>query len=348
LKLQITKKLVLIFLLALISLLFLEFVFTKHNERKDISEMKNAVALTKYWFNCVEQMKKEKGIFNDAKSAVLYSALIGDEFTDITTTLGSLEAKQISTNPEFAALIRKYLSDCDVDSTKTVGLIISGSFPALAISSLAAMQTINSKAIIFSSLGASMYGANQPGATWLDIENYLYKNGGLKYRSNLISLGAENDTGGGLTEEGIQKLKSTVLYYDIKIFEPNSLEESIQTKLEILKSKKVDVLINVGGNQTSLGRCVHSVNIPNGLQKKFISCKDYDRGIIAHISENGIPFVNLLNIKKLAIENDISFNASSNTESSIYWEQDIDKIPVAFSLILLSVLILSSRKKNQL
>ena len=347
-KLQITKKLVLIFLLALISLLLLEFVFTKHRERKDISVMKDAVALTKYWFNCVEQMKNERGIFSDAKSAVRYSALIGDEFTDITTTLGSLEAKEISTNPEFAALIVSYLTDCEIDSTKSVGVILSGSFPALGISCLAAVQTLKANAIIFSSIGASMYGANQPGATWLDIENYLCKNGGLKYRSTLTSLGAENDNGGGLTEEGIKKLESTILHYSSEKIEPKSLEESIQTKLNILLNKKVGVLINIGGNQTSSGRCVHSNIIPNGLTKEFASCDDDDRGIIAHISENGTPFVNLLNIKKLAVENDILLNPSSNTESSIYWEQDRNKTPAAFSLIVLSVLLLLSRKKNQL
>ena len=208
-KIKYEYKVVLIFACALIIYFIVEHIFTKHQERKDHYEMRNAVNLAENWFSDIESMKKQKMITSDVKTNIKYSALIGDEFTDITTTLGSLDAKEISTNPEFAALIVKYLTDLEIDSTKTVGLILSGSFPALAISSLAAIQSLNTKAVIFSSLGSSMYGANQHGATWVEIENYLRENGNLRYRSSIITLGAEDDNGGGLSEEGILILENS-------------------------------------------------------------------------------------------------------------------------------------------
>lgn len=348
LMLQYNTKLVFIFSIALILLFLVEFVFTKREERKDFAKMKKAIALTQYWFNCVDQMKKERKVISNVKARTRYSPLIGDEFTDITTTLGSLEAKEISTNPEFAALIESFLIDCEIDSTKTVGLMLSGSFPALSISSLAAIQTLNAKAVIFSSLGASMYGANQPGAIWLDIEKYLQKNGNLRYQSSLVSIGAENDNGGGLSEEGIQILKSAASDYNVELYLPISLKESIEKKVDILLRNNIDILINIGGTQTSLGACIHSLDIPNGLHREFTSCSDKDRGVIAHIAEEGIPFINLLNIKNLAIENDMSVNPSVSTSSSIYWEHKTNKIAVVFSLIFISVLIALNRKKNKL
>lgn len=345
-KIQSERKLLVIFSIALVFLILIEYFFTFSNERKDTRQMHEAVRLAETWFNSIYRMKKEKKIFSDVHSAVKHNYLIGDEFTEITTTLGSLEAKEISTSPEFAALVIKYLTDLTIDSTKTVGLILSGSFPALCISSLAAVQTMNAKAIIFSSLGASMFGANQPGATWLDIENHLSRNSGLKYKSLLITAGAEADDGGGLSNEGIQMLEAAALNYDAELYHPASIKESIEKKVGIFLENKIDLLINIGGNQASLGMCVHSINIPNGLHEKFESCGDKDRGIIMRLAEKEIPFVHLLNIKSLAIDNNISMNPAALSNASIYLERRTEKIPAVIFIIVLSGLILFIRKNR--
>ena len=346
LKIKYETKLLLILALALLSFFSIEFLFTSSKERNDVLKMKEAMSLAETWFNKIELMKKEKGISSDIETNIKHSGLIGNYFTDITTTLGSLEAKEISTNPEFAALIVRYLTDSNIDSTKKVGVILSGSFPSLSISSLAAIQTLKAKAIIFSSLGASMFGANQPGATWLDIENYLIKSSGLKYRSNLVTPGAEADNGGGLSGKGVQILKTTAANYNVDLYLPHSLKESIDRKVDILLNNKIDLLINIGGNQTSLGACVHSLNIPNGFHKKIECCNDEDRGVIMQLNEKGIPFINLLNIKDLAIKNELSINPSVASLGSIYKERKHEKIPAVFSLIILSGLIFLIRKKK--
>lgn len=344
-KLKYELKLVLIFSFALISLVIIEIFFTKYEERIDHNKMSEAVSLAEKWFGAIDQMKKERNISSDVKTNIKYSNLIGNEFTDLTTTLSSLGTKEISTNPNFAALILKYMTDSGIDSAKTVGIILSGSFPSLAISSLAAAQAMKVKAILFSSLGASMFGANQFGATWIDMECYLREKSNLKYRSSLITLGGENDNGGGLSGEGIRILKAIASNYNVDFYIPNSFKESVGKKVDILLKNKIDLLINVGGNQTGLGVCVHSSNIPNGLHSKIESCGDEDRGIILRLSEKGIPFINLLNIRSLAIDNDLSLNPSVVSSSSIYWERKIKKIPVAFSLFILSGLLLLIRKK---
>lgn len=332
--------------LALILFFVIETFFTENKNRKDQYKMREAVNLSQKWFSDVNYMKKERKIVGDSKSDIKYSSLIGDEFTEVTTTLGSLEAKEISSNPEFAALVVKYLTDCEIDSTKTVGLILSGSFPALSISSLAAIQTLKAGAIIFSSLGSSMYGANQPGATWIDIENYLRNNGNLLYKSFLVTLGAENDNGGGLSTEGIEMLMTAAAKNNVDIYIPRSLSESISKKTDILLQNKIDLLINIGGNQTSLGTCYHSSEIPNGMHKNFKACKDQTRGIIMRLSEKGIPFVNLLNIRNLAVSNGISINPLVNNSGATNKDRKTKKIPAFFSLIVLSLSLLLIRKKT--
>lgn len=162
----------------------------------------------------------------------------------------------------------------------------------------------------------------------------------------MVSLGTENDNGGGLSEEGIQQLKLIVSGYGIDLYRPNSLEESIETKLDILLSRKVDLLINIGGNQTSFGTCIHSSSIPNGLHRNLKTCLDENRGIIARLSEKGIPFVNLLNIKNLAVENNISINPSITSSKLLYTERNTNKIPLVISIVILSAFLILIRERK--
>jgi len=235
LKIKYEFKLVLVFSFALLLLYAVDKYFTKIEIRKDCAQMSEAISLTERWFNDVGQMKKEKKISNDIRSDTKYNFLIGDEYTNITTTFGSLEAKELSANPEFAALLIKYLTNSNIDSTKTVGIILSGSFPSLSISCLAAIQTLNSKAIIFSSLGASMFGANQPGATWLDIENYLIKSSNLKYKSSLVTVGAEDDNGGGYGNDRPHNIGDHDAEKDLELrsaVHPGSFQELLRDALD--------------------------------------------------------------------------------------------------------------------
>lgn len=300
-----------LFFISLVSIASVYWIQSsfQHSQENNYTELeKKSIELTRKWFDIIIKEKLARGIHTDALSNIRFKELLGNDFTPITTTLGSLEAKEISTDPGFAAIIFNYLSLANVDSTSTVGFIISGSFPALAISTLAALQTIGANIIIFSSLGASSYGANQPEATWIDYENWLIEKGGLKYKTSLLTYGAENDNGEGITEEGIEILKQAAIRNKRNLFMPQNLLESVHKKTDILISSKIDLLINIGGNQASMGSCVHSLSFPTGLNKRVIICNDVNRGIISRISELKIPFVHLLNINNLALENGLYLN----------------------------------------
>ena len=170
-------------------------------------EMEEAVALAVKMFGVIEQLKQERNIVSDAHSNVPYDFMIGDEWTEITTTLGSLDAKETSTNPDFAALTVRLLHEAGISGGEKVGVIISGSFPSLAISALAALQTMGVEPVVMSSLGASTYGANQPGATWIDMETALGREG-MKYKSVIVSAGATGDNGTGLPPEGMAVIRN--------------------------------------------------------------------------------------------------------------------------------------------
>jgi poly-gamma-glutamate system protein len=341
-------RLLIAFGVLLISAVVSNYYIRKSQPLEYISKMNESVNLTKKWFSIVEEYKKEKGIRSDATSNVRYSFMLGDDWSDITTTLGSLDAKETSTNPDFSALIVRLLHEADISPGDKVGVMLSGSFPSLAISVLAALQTMEIDALVMSSVGASTYGANQPEATWLDMETALYKSGGLKFRSNLVSAGAGDDSGKGLSPEGLAFIQQSAYRNKVNLYTPSSLKESINKRFEIFKNNKIALFINIGGNETALGGCSHSLSIPNGYHAKIKGCNDENRGLIIRMNELKIPFINLLEIKKLAIQYgmDVSPGINYSASTNLYSETKTNKPVLGIILVIGLIPIFFLKKKT--
>jgi len=343
-RLSLNIRLLIAFVVLLTGTIVSVNLFRKQNPLVYRDEMDEAVALTVRMFSVIEQFKKENNIVSDAHSNVPFNFMIGDEWSEITTTLGSLEAKETSTNPDFSALIVRLLHEAEVTSGDKVGVILSGSFPSLAISALAALQTMDIEPVVMSSLGASTYGANQPGATWIDMETILKRNG-LKFNSVIVSAGAGNDAGQGLSPEGLSIINNAAYRNKVDLFIPVTLHESIVKRAEIFREANISLLINIGGNETALGNCPHSLDIPNGLHHEMTLCNDRDRGVISLLSESGIPFINMLDIKDLASRYGITvspgtkYSESTNLYNTTTTNKTLLAIILAFSLILVFFLI---------
>ncbi len=226
-KISTNIKLLIVFIVALTGALLTGLVNRHETVLSCQKEMKEATYLAQQWFDIITDIKKEKGVFSDAHSNVPNSALIGNDWSDITTTLGSLEAKETSTNPDFAALTVRWLHEANIHHGDTVGVILSGSFPSISISVLAALQTMKIEAVMISSLGASTYGANQATATWVDMEHWLRTYGGMSFRSAIVSMGAGQDNGNGLSENGKALLRLAAERNHIELYEPSNIIESI-------------------------------------------------------------------------------------------------------------------------
>lgn len=339
--------LLLIFLGSITSAVALKMFFVTVESDPHFELLKKSSELTQHWFNIIHERKSALGILSDSESIVHNSFMIGDEYTLLTTTLGSLEAKELSTNPDYSAVILKMLFEAEIDSNSTVGITISGSFPALAIATLAACQTINAKVILISSLGSSSYGANQPMATWLDYEKWLVESGELLFPSTVITKGAENDLGEGLMEDADSLFDNAAIRNGYSIYKPLGLPESIDYKTTLLLNENISLLINIGGNHASLGNCSHAVSIPNGLNKPYKICSDLERGVISRFSERDVPFIHLLNIKDLSVKSGIPLEPgiSYGEAFNVYYINTINKY-VAGSFLLAIIIALLLFKHN--
>jgi poly-gamma-glutamate system protein len=332
-----TSTLVALLLFATALFLFIQRFCITSVERFDRSSMQSAVGLTTRWFQIIDREKKERGIHPSDGVHGVYQGLLGDEYSELTTTLGSVEAKSTAANPEFSALIVRMLHDAGLDSTCTVGVMLSGSFPSLSIAVLAACQTVGVKVVMVSSLGASSFGANQPGATWIDQEGWLREKGGLRYSSAFVTFGAEGDTGGGLSDEGIAELRQAVERNHAKLVVPVSLHDAIAGRIDLFEENRIKLLLNIGGSQPAMGACVHSTTIPNGFHRTLRSCPDSDRGVLVRMAEAGVPVIHLLNIRDLALKNGISLIPSSDIRESILYKSE----NVSVLLVILAILSIS-------
>ena len=242
------------------------------------------------------------------------TALIGRDYTDLTTTLGSLPAKRTTTNPNLAGLVVELLDRAGVRRGDAIAVACSGSFPALNLAVLAAARALELRPVIISSVGASSFGANEPGWTWPDMERLLAEHGLIWHRSARIALGGIVDGMGGLDGTGIELGGEAIRRSGVPLLDDGgreTLEHDVLWRMEFYRAGcggKPRAFVNVGGGLTSLGGGSDAHILPAGLILKAASVKDPRRGLIGRMIEDGVPVVHLLDIRHLAAHYGLPFD----------------------------------------
>jgi poly-gamma-glutamate system protein len=291
-----------LFVLALLAFIAVEN--GKRNVRQDFySEKLEAAKLSQAAAVCIKNYRVENGIFIDDVNDPNMTALIGQEYSLITTDQGVVEAKLSATNPNFAAVIIQLMKEAGLKEGDHIAVAFSGSFPGINISVMAAIETLKLKPTIITSVGASNFGANDPYFTWLDMETLLNKNGIIHNKSVAASIGGGNDIGRGLSPEGRDLIVKAIERNGVEFIHENHLEKSIAKRMEIYEKaengKPVKAFINVGGGIASLGNTVNGEMIPSGLTEQLPLSNFPLQGVIIHMGRKGIPIIHLLNIDQL-------------------------------------------------
>ncbi len=233
------------------------------------------------------------------------TGLIGEQFTLITTDQGDLDAKLTTTNPNWAGVIVHLLKRVRIRRGDYVAVGWTGSMPAMNIAVLSAIETIGAKPVIITSIGASMWGANNPDFSWLDMEKYLYDKGIFHYRSSAASIGGKSDRGANLSPKGRELCREIAKRNDVPLIEEKTLDESIKKRMriyrkELPKGKRYRAYINVGGGVASVGSA-HSIGIIKpGLTKTLPKINYPLRGTMILFGLKGVPVIDITDIKKLA------------------------------------------------
>lgn len=314
---------------------------------KYYSEMILAKDRTELIQNEIKLEKLRRGIKIDENIDKNKTGLIGEEWTEISTTLGSLESKRISTNPDFSALFVKILKENGLKKGDIVAANFSSSFPALNLAFIIAADILELNTVIITSTGSSTYGGNIEEFDYLDMENYLYSNGFIKNRSIAWSLGGAGDVGKDFTDITIERLKRKNTNYNLDFFYNENLEKNIQERYEYYLKKsrnKIKAFINIGGNIVSLG---NSMSILNNYKIKLEN-DNIHSGLVGKFLEDKIPVFYLLNLKNISLYYGISYdmdNFSKTKFSKIYYEES--KNIFNYLIIFLFFIFLFIIRKNK-
>ncbi|MBM4372681.1 MAG: poly-gamma-glutamate system protein, partial [Deltaproteobacteria bacterium] len=106
-------------------------------------------------FDTIKAERLNRGHILDSASDPLSTGLIGLPMSEVTSNSGHLGAKRTSINPNFAAVVVHLLDRAGVEPGDHVAVGLSGSFPALNIAVLAALEALEVQPVIISSASAS-------------------------------------------------------------------------------------------------------------------------------------------------------------------------------------------------
>ncbi|MDD4780428.1 MAG: poly-gamma-glutamate system protein [Tissierellia bacterium] len=302
---------------------------------------------------CLEEIKKfkiEKNIVIDKSIDINNTGLIGLDYSQITTTLGNIEAKRTSTNPNMSAAIVDMFNELGLHPKDNVAVNFSGSFPALNIATMCAIEKMELEPIIISSFGASTHGANDPNLTYLDMENYLYKIGLFSYRSTYFSIGGFHDIGKEMDPETRGIIIERLLNYGYKFIYDDNLLHNINTRYELYnKADDIKCFINVGGNDVSFGESSMMVYVNDCIITNFIE-KDNATGLVQLFLKVNIPTIHILNIKSIATKYGLSVDPTplpSVGEGGVYYTYEYNKVVAIIILIITSILMYIFHRTNK-
>ena len=280
------------------------------------------------------------------------TGMLGDEFTGITTTLGELEAKRTTANSDMAALVVQLLTEAGVRSGDTIGAGFSGSFPSLDLAVLCACRAMGVRCVYIASVGASTYGANQPELTLPDMLYRLVQDGLVEEYPAAVTAGGGQDVGVGMMEpDTLEVILDRVRGYGLTVWSIPDFGENIQARMDLYEQEgPISCFVGVGGNITTSGRGENDLG--QGLiQPDKIGLITEGSGLLERYSAQGLPVIQLLNVRRLVADYGLPFDPEKLPEagtSAIYYETQYSRWPAAAGLLAACAILAAGfwRKKG--
>jgi poly-gamma-glutamate system protein len=267
-------------------------------------EMLSASALMKKATETARLCRETKDIPINRRDDCNLTGLIGLESSVLTTSLGNLEAKRTTTNPNFAGLIVSLLNEAGVKRGDTIAIGASSSFPALIVASLCAAKTMELKTLLICSLGASQWGANDPGFHWLDIHQCLLRAGIVEVEPVALSLGGDGDVGRDMSPEGRSLLREAAQKSGVRFLDEPDLARNVADRLKLFGadsgSSEPKAFVNIGGGYANMGTDSEILHVRPGLASFRRLPVPEKRGVIFEMAARRIPVIHLLYIKGIA------------------------------------------------
>jgi len=261
------------------------------------NEKMAAATMARAALDAVREVRLGRGEPIDVVNDPNETGLIGHEFSLITTSRGSHDQKLRALDPNLAAVFVELLKRAGVGEGDLVAVAMTGAFPMLNADVLIAIETLGATPVTITSVGSSMWGANDPELTWLDMESVLIERGILKHRSVAASRGGGDDRGRGLSPEGRALVDSAAVRNGVPLIEEPTLDESIARRMKIYEEAAGDAryaaYVNVGGGLASTGSSQVYRLLKPGLSRNLGTKNFPRRGTLVRIAQKGVPVLHV-------------------------------------------------------
>jgi len=126
-----------------------------------------------------------------------------------------------------------------------------------------------------------------------------------------VSLGGEGDAGmNGILGEGSECFEQAATRSGAPLLKADTVAESIRHRMEIFADtaqrlgRPVACFVNIGGATANYGNTAASLDFPNGLvMQPTVMSAHPERGLIFEYAAMGVPVINLLDVRGLAVRN---------------------------------------------
>lgn len=269
-------------------------------------EKTEAAQLAKSAFDVIAVAREQTGEPIEPKVDPTESGLLGLSTSSVTSLTGTLQDKQTTINPNFAAAVVQMLKDAGVKKGDVVAVGVSGSFPSLNICTYAALETLETQPIVIASGASSSWGANLPNLLWLDMEKILADDDVFATRAIAASVGGEADRGLAFPREGVEAIRGAIDENGIQLLNEKKFEKILEQRMEIYRQRSggqpIAAYINVGGGMASTGRTEGKQAFKSGLNEEVPDEAREIDGIMERFAKAGVPVIHLVKIRRLAEE----------------------------------------------
>lgn len=278
--------------------------------------------------------------------------LIGPEVSPLVTTMGYPDVKRTTLSPDSAALMVRLFTEAGLREGDVVGVGTSGSFPGYLLAILCAAEEMGLKVRLVASLGASMYGATRPELSILSILAVLQQEG-FHFEVVAVSPGGDGDRGkgafDGLVYDDTERLSRSLLRASgFPVLDEEDLASNIRKRKALLGP--IACFVNIGGAEPNVGRGGEILGLAPGLiaRKRNLPLRP-DRGLVFDYLAEGIPVLNLLQVRRLASTYGISFDPRPlpPEPSGPLYQNRIGSIWIPLAALSLAFLILVWGKERE-
>ena len=267
------------------------------------AEMIEASGLMARSSAALKDCRASRGLPIDSAVDPNTTGLIGEERSTITTSAGRLEAKRTTANPAFAGLVVSLLHEAGVRRGDVIAVGASSSFPALIVATLSAAEVMGVEPLVISSLGASEWGGNIPGFSWLDMEDCLRASGLIDVRPIARTIGGDEDVGRDMSPEGRSLLAARIRAGGAPFLEEPDLERNVARRMALYResagARPIEAFVNIGGSWANMGTDAEVLKIEPGLARRILVPPPVRRGVIQAMAAAKVPVIHLLNVRGL-------------------------------------------------